>query len=560
MNFIAQRRPVAIALVGLLATFGCTTKNYYEQTYVTADGDAGAHEPPPVDVDVDAGSTPTDPPAEPDAGPAPIPGAPVADVPGAELEVDVFGTVGNHYFFAVSEEELERMNERYDNGGPIFFANPYGDIYAPGGVDSNPTFVDHLFVTTAGSDPRTADFGQVEVKLIGESTGRPWTPESLPNFKIDSDEFQEGLRIGGVKHFRLNNAVVGSIYREKLTLDLYAKLGYPAPRATFAWVSNTVWGPDIAVPYVVVESYKPHFCKEREDELAGGCENMWELPGDFGYGAFTQPEACQFTECENQRVNELDELVMTTPHGDGYKAALADWIDWDAFHRFQCLSWVLQTGDDALHNTNNLVLVERMDGKFQYLPYSVDISLGQDWYPDVPLPGGSSVANGCQSDVACWADTIATCEQVIADFEAADPVAMLDEIHETLKSEGMLRDGDADRYKSLRTHLKQHLKQLPVELEENREAPNGGNGYCEQPMVDCGGWCAYPEECYVCDPAPLPEPILEPAPDPRPAVDADGAADVAIVIGDPLPVDPIPVEPEPLPPPVDGCLPLVDAY
>jgi hypothetical protein len=137
---------------------------------------------------------------------------------------------------------------------------------------------------------------------------------------------------------------------------------------------------------------------------------------------------------------------------------------------------------------------------------------------------------------------------------------MLDEIHETLKTEGMLRDGDADRYRSLRTHLKQHLKQLPIELEENREAPNGGNGYCEQPMVDCGGWCAYPEECYVCDPAPLPEPILEPAPDPRPAVDADGAADVAIVIGDPLPVDPIPVEPEPLPPPVDGCLPLVDAY
>jgi hypothetical protein len=220
MNFTAHCRGLVSAFL-LLASFGCTTKNYYEQHYQSTD-DAGHHEPP---VDVDAGPGPTDPSGDPDAGPVPVPGAPIADIDRTEIELDVFGTVGNHYFFAVSEGELERMNERYDGGGPIFFFNQYGDIYSPGGEDPSPTSVEHLFITSAGPTPRTADFGRIEVKLVGESTGRPWSEDSLPNLKLDSDEFQDKNRIGGFKHFRLNNAVVGSIYREKLTLDLYAKMG-----------------------------------------------------------------------------------------------------------------------------------------------------------------------------------------------------------------------------------------------------------------------------------------------------------------------------------------------
>jgi hypothetical protein len=62
---------------------------------------------------------------------------------------------------------------------------------------------------------------------VGSSTGRPWTRGTLPNFKLDADQFTPEQRIAGFEHLRLNNAVVGSIYREKLTLDLYQRLGYP---------------------------------------------------------------------------------------------------------------------------------------------------------------------------------------------------------------------------------------------------------------------------------------------------------------------------------------------
>ncbi len=179
-----------------------------------------------------------------------------------ELGVQVFGTYQNVYSFVVSDEELSRMNERYGGGGPVYLmgpqvkqANPYGDIYTPGGgEEAGKTFVDHMFVTTP--EGATADFGKVQVNLVGESTGRPWTESSLPNLKIDTNEFTKGNKLGDYEHVRFNNAVVGSIFREKFTFDYYRALGYPAPLSGYAWVQSNVWGEEAKIPYVLVESYK----------------------------------------------------------------------------------------------------------------------------------------------------------------------------------------------------------------------------------------------------------------------------------------------------------------
>jgi hypothetical protein len=564
--FVPHRRAAAsllastlgpIILLGLgvgLVSGGCGTENsYYEtQNVFPSQGEAGAvstggNPPPAGETPPDAGAPePTDAGAEPDAGSEPSDdGLPrVNSEPGA-LAVDVLGAVGNRYYFVVSDEQLERMNERYLGGGgfpgPVFG----GDIYTPGGGGGDLTFVDRLLVSTPGADAKTADYGKVQVKLVGESTGRPWTESSLPNFKIDSDEFTEGNRIGGVKHFRLNNAIVGSIFREKLTLDLYAKLGYPAPRASYAWVQSSVWGPDIDVPYIVVESYKPAFCKQREAELQGGCVNMWEFAGDLGSGQLGYEESCQFSECDPTRALEFEQVAVETPQGPGFKAALADWLDWDAFHRFQCLSWILATGDDVLHNSNNFVMMERADGKFQHLPYSIDISLGQEWYPEVSLAGGSLLARGCQSDPECWDDTIAECDDLVGKFIATNPIAMLDQTYALLSEQGMLRDGDEGRYRTLSTYLARRIEELPVELEENRDGPPI-DIFCDFPYVQCGDVCMLPEECFVCEPEPDPEPADA-------GVDQRGAAaDIAI----PLPDPGGPVIPEP----PQACMPFVQDY
>jgi hypothetical protein len=544
--FAPRRRPAAassprvsvlvcpLILLGMgIAAASCGTENvYYETQYVfPSRGDAGAPSTP--DDRADAGAQPE--PADAGGEPPEDDGLPTIDTDPEALAVDVLGQAGNRYYFLVSDQQLERMNQRYGGGGE--FPGPVGndDIYTPGGgvVVGGVTFVDHLLVTTAGEDPRTADFGKVQVKLVGESTGRAWTTESLPNFKIDSDEFREGNRIGGVKHLRLNNAVVGSIFREKLALDLYAKLGYPAPRASYAWVQSSVWGPEISVPYVVTEAYKPAFCKQREAELNGGCVNMWEFAGDLGFGQLGLPENCQFSECDPTRALDFEAAAVSTQPKPGFKAALADWFDWDAFHRFQCLSWILATGDDVLHNSNNFVLMERADGKFQHLPYSVDISLGQDWYPRVSLAGGSLMAQGCQNDPQCWDDLIATCDVMVDEFIAANPISMLDQTYALLSQQGMLREGDDERYEALSSYLVQRIEELPLELEENRDGPPPAS--CEYPLVPCGDACIFfQEECPICEPEPGSE-----LPDGGVELDR-GAADVALP--DPgipgIPVDP----------------------
>jgi hypothetical protein len=577
--FAPRRRPLgrlslaSPAALSPLILFGLgqvacgTNNNYYETQYVyPARGEGGTSATVPHEEEQPDAGAPAEPDAATDAGPTPAPdagpdepptedGLPRVNTEPDALAVNVFGETGNHYYFVVSDDQLERMNERYLGGG--FPGGPFGggDIYTPGGGASDAYYVDHLFVSTPGDEPNTADFGKVQVKLVGESTGRPWTTDSLPNFKLDSDEFVEGNRIGGVKHFRLNNALVGSIFREKLTLDLYEKLSYPAPQANYAWVQTSVWGPEISVPYIVVESYKPAFCKQREDALGGGCVNMWEFAGDLGYGAIAYPENCQFSECDSTRALDFEARAVETLPGPGYEEALSEYVDWEAFHRFQCLSWILATGDDVLHNSNNFVMVERADGKFQHLPYSIDISLGQEWYPQVPLAGGSTLARGCQNDPDCWDETLTTCEGVLDEFISANPIAMLDANYALLDSQGMLRDGDQQRYRDLSSYLARRIEELPVELEQNREqGPPPDPIYCDYPYMQCGDACMLPEECYVCEPPPdQPDGGVGGVE----GVPADGigrgvAADVAL----PDPGAPIPVDP----PPPQECIPFIDVY
>lgn len=446
-----------------------------------------------------------------DGGASPLevayPDAPKPDVEVSEHELALFEEPGTRFWLAVSKAQLERMNEGISEGGVIWDRPLDGDLYSPG-VD-NPTFVDHLIITAPGDNGQSADYGKVQVKIVGQSTRRAWSERSIPTLNLDADEFVDKQRIGGFEHLRLNNAQVGGIFREHLTLELYRRLGYPSPLSTYAWVSSNVWGKDIAIPYVLVERYKRRFCEREKEALGGGCVNMWEFVGDFAQdgdrpiplkqgalpvmSVFDDPNNCQLERCDNSRVKQLEALLLATPPGPGFAAATEEFVDWEEFQRFQCLSWMFATGDDALHAFNNVVLVERADGKFQYLPYSVDLSLGHTWSSDVPLAGQNVLASGCQADEACWASTVATCEGLIHELTEMDPVHILDHTFEELESLGMLRDGDEPRYQFLRAWLEARIESLPGELDENREAPRA----CSGGMVDCGGYCDLPENCGV---------------------------------------------------------------
>lgn len=442
------------------------------------------------------------------------PDAPIADTAVADFELDLFGTPGNRYWFAVNEQQLKAMNNGEQGGCPFCG----GGIYTPGDSGDAANYVDHLWVTTAAKEPHTADYGKVQVKIVGQSTRQPWDPNSIPNLNIDADQFVKDQRIAGYEHLRFSNGQVGSIFRDRVAYDLYKAVDYPAPLVTYAWVQSNVWGPDISIPYLLVERYKQAFCQRYKTEFGGGCANMWEFYGDFGNytgggggggigGAkggpmmgpvagvdgsiFDLPENCQVDKCESGRARELEQLMSSTAPGEGYKDALKDYVDWPAYHRFQCLSWIIGTPDDPIHANNNVVIVERADGLFQWLPYSVDISL--NLWGTVGLRGSNALSVGCQADPVCWEDTLDACEDVIADFTVANPRKMLKGIYDELDEQGMLRRGDNQQYQNIDAYLSNRLESLPGELEQYRN----GN-VCEWPWVDCGGHCEYqlcPDQC-----------------------------------------------------------------
>jgi hypothetical protein len=575
-----------LLLLGMIASCDDNTviNNYYNAES-TASGDAGARDAglqgntdsrssssesdgtsTTSEQTTTALSTETRETSSPDAGPEPLtPGAPLVNASVADQDVDLFGTMSNHYWIVATPAQVDSINNAFQNRGGGFGGGWFGeDIYAPNPVADRRT-VDHFLVTTP--DGKTADYGEIQVKLVGQSTGRSWTPTTLPNFKLDMDDVTPGLRLGGYEHLRFNNGIVGSIFREKFVFDLYRALGYPAPLATYGWVSTTVWDPEVAVPYIVVESYKKNFCRNRADYFGGECPNMWEFASDLGYGVFDDPESCQYDQCDSPRARAFEELVGSGYYGSVTAEALSEYVDWERFHEFQCLSWIFGTSDDAIHGGNNTLWVERPDGKFQLLPYSIDISFFGD--RDIGLSGYTTIPRICQYDEQCWADTIATCERLVDAFIEIDPVKRLDDLNDQLRDAGMLRGGDKQRYDELRRTLATLVETLPERLEYYRDNPDGN--YCEYPYVNCDGSCDLPQYCYLCQDwyyednrdntddtdGTVPNgndsdaPIVVPVPR---AVDAP-LANIVIAPYDPAPVPPPATTTTATPPPWDGGVP-----
>lgn len=440
-----------------------------------------------------------------------------------DLDIDLFGNDGHRFYFEVTPDARMAADEQRCN-----FGDAHGAVYDfDGGEGICPLEAINVRIHPSGSKI-CSDTGTVELDLPGQSSFRPWA--EIPNFKLDVAEFEELLFPTGERQLRFNNGQADStIVREAVALRIWRALDYPAPRTSFVQTRSNVWDtevrPGASAAHVMVEPYKEHFFTENLPEVrhvwegqgdpfvqdSGGCEfgccdpfgcggdifeplPMDDAPADVGIpepgpgpvpgeppvgrGSFSGE--CQWSvdeECDEAAFDAILAAMREIPSGPGYMGATQDYLDWPLLHRNMCLSALTGTGDDWIHNTNNVVLALRDDGKLIFLPYSTDISGNHPWYQNTPYQGFAHLTQACQADPECWEQALSTCETMIDEFEALDVVeTIVNERCEALRAAELDRPADEPVCKSLGEYYAARPGQLREELQWLRDGGSGVGG------------------------------------------------------------------------------------
>lgn len=431
-----------------------------------------------------------------------------------DLDIDLFGEDGHRFYFEVTPEARLAADEQRCSFG----FDAYGAVYELGGEENGcPIPAVNVRIHPAGSGVCT-NTGKVEVDLPGQSSFRPWA--EIPNIKLDVGEFRDLHFRTGDRQLRFNNGQADStIVREAVALGIWRAMGYPAPRTRFVQTRSNVWDtevrPGVAASHVMVEPYKEAFFARSAPEIL----HVWEGQGDpfvpmgsgcdvgccdpFGCGGdiveppffdplpAPAPEQaieqrgsftgdCQYSvdaDCDEEAFDAAVAALSEIPSGPGYMEATNEYIDWSLLHQNMCLSALTGTGDDWIHNSNNVVIGIREDGKVVFFPYSTDISGNHPWYEHTPYQGYAHLTQACQFDPDCWEQALSTCETMTNEFEELDVVAtIVEERCDALKEAGLDRPADAPVCEDLVEYYAARATELREELQALRDGVDSGFG------------------------------------------------------------------------------------
>jgi len=275
---------------------------------------------------------------------------------------------------------------------------------------------------------------EVGVRLRGK-IGSFRTLGGKPKFEIDFNRFVADQRFYGLESISLNNSVVDcSFLKEPMALEVLRRVGAPASRTGFAWV--TVNGADYGL-YVLVETQDDRFTRRN---WADGSGNLYD--GKYvWYGGYS------YTLLDfNSGVDQLYELEEGTDVGwaditgvstalaagstnGAYVATMDPVLDWDAFHREVAgEQWTGQNDGYALNTNNYRVYFDPETGKASIIPWDYDYSFlnDYDWGMNWSYPAGN-LAYACFADPTCAADHAAVVAAVLEDL---DPVSLTEVFNE----------------------------------------------------------------------------------------------------------------------------------
>lgn len=255
-------------------------------------------------------------------------------------------------------------------------------IFAPGNEENDEEFpVTFSFV----SDQR-ADFEEHIGFRIRGNTSRYSAKKS---FKVSFNTFESGRDLDGFEKLNLNGEHNDpSIIRSKLCWDMMNAMGVPAPRANHVafYINDEYRG-----LYISVEHIDEEFVQERFDNKDG---NLYKClyPADLQYLG-DNPDLYKFESggrraYELKRNEEADDysglarlikVLNETPEGS-FEAAISEVFDVKSYLKALAVETLTAHWDNYGVNQNNFYLYDNpADGKFYYIPYDMDNTLGIDW-------------------------------------------------------------------------------------------------------------------------------------------------------------------------------------
>lgn len=209
------------------------------------------------------------------------------------------------------------------------------------------------------------------------------------SFKVSFNTFEPGRKFYGMEKINLNGEHNDpSIIRSRICWHWLRRFNVPAPRATHAevYINGNYYG-----LYIIVEHVDEEFAESRFDNKDGNLY-MCLWPADLDYLG-SNPDLYKLTS-NGRQVYELK--TNTGPNDYSDLAHFIDILNNTPLENLECeidkvfnlndylkimaLDIITGNWDGYIYNKNNYYLYQNTEtGRFEYIPYDLDNTLGIDW-------------------------------------------------------------------------------------------------------------------------------------------------------------------------------------
>jgi hypothetical protein len=243
-----------------------------------------------------------------------------------------------------------------------------------------------------------------------------------PGFRINLDEYEEGVELFGTDNWTLNNSVQDpSLIRQCLTYGRFAAAGLVAPRCNFArvWVN----GEDLGI-YVHVEPIKRKFLR---DQFGSDDGDLYEGTLSDFQSAWVNTFEPKTDETDTG-LADIRDLTARLEQGTSVDDVLADHFDMDALLGFLAMENITGHWDGysgANHN-NYYLYDDPTSDRFTFIPWGTDGTLNRRGVEQGPmgqaavpyhLLGDPALADRFESRVLALLDEVWKEDEVLAEID-----------------------------------------------------------------------------------------------------------------------------------------------